>query len=146
MSAGGDHRPDELEREPDRARLERRQSRRPPERVAEELLVHVHLVAVQLRVDGVAAAAEVDEVEQREVFLERLGRDREALREVGRGNDGLLLLAARREEIREQRLEDAEALGRYGPRRALATGVVPALAHLGGGIRRRAGVGLLGRL
>ena len=71
--AGGDHRPDELEREPDRARLERRQPRRPAERVAEELLVDVHLVAVQLRVDGVAAAAEVDEVEQREVLLERLG-------------------------------------------------------------------------
>ena len=70
VRAGGDHRPDELEREPDRARLERRQPRRAAERVAEELLVDVHLVALQLGVDGVAAAAEVDEVEQREVLLE----------------------------------------------------------------------------
>ena len=73
VRAGGDHRPDELEREPDRARLERRQPRGAAERVAEELLVDVHLVALQLRVDGVAAAAEVDEVEQREVLLELLG-------------------------------------------------------------------------
>ena len=73
--AGRDHRADELQREPDRARLERRQPRRPPERVAEELLVDVHLVAAQLGVDGVAAAAEVDEVQQREVLLERLLRD-----------------------------------------------------------------------
>ena len=80
MGAGGDHRPDELEREADRARLERRQPRRPAERVAEELLVDVHLVALQLGVDRVAAAAEVDEVEQREMLLELLGRDREPLR------------------------------------------------------------------
>ena len=73
VRAGGDHRADELEREADRARLERRQPRRPAERVAEELLVDVHLVAVQLGVDGVAAAAEVDEVEQREMLLELLG-------------------------------------------------------------------------
>ena len=82
---GRDHRPDELEREPDRARLERRQPRRPPERVAEELLVDVHLVAAQLGVDGVAAAAEVDEVQQREVLLERLVRDLEPLDELGAG-------------------------------------------------------------
>ena len=46
LRLGGDHRPDELEREADRARLERRQPRRAPERVAEELLVDAHLVAV----------------------------------------------------------------------------------------------------
>ena len=60
---GGDHRPDELEREPDRARLERREPRRPPERVAEQLLLDPDLVAVERRVDRVAPAAEVDEVE-----------------------------------------------------------------------------------
>ncbi len=73
VRAGRDHRPDELEREPDRARLERRQPRRAAERVAEELLVDVHLVAAQLGVDRVAAAAEVDEVEQRQVLLELFG-------------------------------------------------------------------------
>ena len=84
VRAGRDHRPDELEREPDRARLERRQPRRPAERVAEQLLVDVHLVAVQLGVDGVAAAAEVDEVQQREMLLELLLRDREPLDELVR--------------------------------------------------------------
>ena len=47
VRVGGDHRPDELECQPDRARLERRQPRRATERVAEELLVDVHLVAVE---------------------------------------------------------------------------------------------------
>src|SRR5207244_11506572 len=70
-----DHRPDELEREPDRARLERRQARGGAERVAEELLVDVDLVATELRVDRVTAAAEVDEVQQGQVLLERLLRD-----------------------------------------------------------------------
>src|SRR6185312_9015227 len=64
VRAGGDHRADELERETDRARLERRQARRAPERVAEELLVDVHLVALQLGVDRVAATPEVHEVEE----------------------------------------------------------------------------------
>ena len=113
VGLGGDHRPDELEREPDRARLERRQARRRPERVAEQLLVHVDVVAAQLGVDRVAAAAEVHEVEQREVLLERLGRDHEAVDELRRRNHGLGLLAARCEEIREQRLQQPESLGRH---------------------------------
>src|SRR5581483_12099220 len=75
VGLGRDQRPDELEREPDRARLERRQPRREAERVAPQLLVDVDLVALELGVDRVAAAAEVDEVEQREVLLELLGRD-----------------------------------------------------------------------
>ena len=83
VSLGGDHRPHELEREPDRPRLEGRQPRRRPERVAEQLLVHVDAVAAQLGVDRVAAAAEVHEVEQREMLLERLGRDHEAVDELG---------------------------------------------------------------
>ena len=73
MRLGGDQRADELEREADRTRLERRQPRRGAEWVAPELLVDVHLVAVQLGVDRVAAAAEVDEVEQVEVVLELVG-------------------------------------------------------------------------
>src|SRR6185295_183488 len=63
VRVGGDHRPDELERQADRARLEGRQARGRAERVAEELLLHVHPVALELGVDRVAAAAEVDEVE-----------------------------------------------------------------------------------
>ena len=64
VRAGGDHRADELECQPDRSRLERRQPRRAPERVAEELLVDVYLVAPKLGVDGVAAAAEIHQVEE----------------------------------------------------------------------------------
>ena len=99
---GGDHRADELEREPDRARLERRQARRAAERVAEELLVDMHLVAVQLGIDGVAPAAEVDEVQQREMLLELLGGDREAVDELLRRDHALALVAARGEQEREQ--------------------------------------------
>ena len=62
----------------------------------------------ELRVDRVAAAAEVDEVEQREVLLELVGRDRrEALEQLRRRDLGVALLAARGEEVGEQRLQDA---------------------------------------
>ncbi len=80
----------------------------------------MHLVAVQLGVDGVAAAAEVDEVEQRQVLLERLGRDREPLDQLLRLDHGVALLAAGGEQVGEQRLEDAEAL--RGDRAGLAVG------------------------
>ena len=130
---GGDHRPDELEREPDRACLERRQSRRRAERVAEELLVDVDLGAAQLGVDGVAAAAEVDEVEQREMLLDRLLGDlREALDEVAGRDDGARLVAAGGEEVREQRLEDAEALRVDGTGRPLRHLLGHDRARLGG--------------
>src|SRR5581483_1637326 len=106
-----DHRSDVLEREADCARLERRQARREPERVAPQLLVHVDGAVAQLGVDRVAAAAEVDEVEEREVLLELVGRDGgEALEELVDRNGCLLALAAGGEEGREQRLEDGEAL------------------------------------
>ena len=134
----GDHRPDELERQSDRARLERRQPRRAAERVAEELLVDVHLVAVQLRVDRVAAAAEVDEVQQREVLLELLGRDREPLDELLRRDRRLALVTAGGEQIREQRLQDAEALRRDRAGGPLGGRVGLALDDLGGRRRRRA--------
>src|SRR5207248_2112957 len=99
---GGDHRADELEREPDRARLERRQARRCAEGVAEELLVDRDGVVVELGVDRVAAAAEVDEIEQREVLLELLGRDVEALDEIGGRDLRLGLVAALVEQVGEQ--------------------------------------------
>ena len=116
---GGDHRADELERQPDRARLERRQARRRAEGVAEQLLVHADRVAVELGVDGVAAAAEVDEVEQREVLLERLERDVETLDQLLRRELGLRVLAAAVEQVGEQRLQDGEALGMTGRGRPL---------------------------
>ena len=105
-----DHRPDVLEREPDRARLERRQPRRRAECLAVQLLVDVHLVALQLRVDRVAAAAEVDEVQQGEVILELLRRDAEALADLRRRDRRLAVLSAAREQVREQCLEHGEAL------------------------------------
>ena len=111
MRLGGDHRADELEREADRAGLERRQARRRAERVAEQLLVDMHLVAVELRVDRVAAAAEVDEVEQREVLLERLGGMWKRSTRSRAGMRRLAVLAAGGEQVGEQRLEHAEALG-----------------------------------
>ena len=110
VRAGRDHRPDELECEADRTRLERGQPRRPPERVAEELLVDVHLVALQLGVHRVTAAAEVDEVEQREVLFELLGGNREPVDQVLRRDHALALVAARGQQVGEQRLQDAEPL------------------------------------
>src|ERR1700690_2583096 len=57
MRVRRDHRPDVLEREPDRPCLQRCQPRRQPERVAPELLVDVDRAVAQLRVDRVATAA-----------------------------------------------------------------------------------------
>src|SRR5262249_59640078 len=106
----------ELERKADRTRLERRESGWAAERVAEQLFVDVHLVASQLRVDRVAAAAEVDEVEQRQVLLDLVPWDREPVDELLHRDQSLALLAARREQVGQQRLEDAEALRRDRPR------------------------------
>ncbi len=120
MRVGRDHRPDVLEREPDRPGLERRQPRRCTERVAPQLLVDVDRALSQLRVDRVTAAAEVDEVEQRQVLLELVrGDGGEALEQLGRRDLGLPLLAARREQVGEQRLQDTEPLRRHGTGRAL---------------------------
>ena len=134
---GGDHRPDELEREPDRTCFQGRQSRRRAERVAEELLVDADLGAAQLRVDGVTAAAEIDEVEQGEMLLDRLLGDlRETLDEVAGGDDGARLVTARGEEVREQRLEHPEALrvdGTGGPLRQLLGHDRARLGRHGGG-------------
>jgi hypothetical protein len=69
------------------------------------------------------------------VLLERLGRDVEALGELGGGDHGLAVLTAAIEEVGEQRLEEAEALGRDGARRPLL-GVGLRLLDLGGDLRR----------
>ena len=84
----GDHRADELERERDRARLERGQPRRRAERVAVELLVDSHDVTLQLGVDRVAAAAEVDEREERQVVLQLVLGDVEVVDELACRDDG----------------------------------------------------------
>jgi len=102
MRAGSDHRTDELECKPDRTCFEWGQPGRAAERVAEELLVDMDLVTLELGVDGVAPAAEVDEVEERKMLFELLGRNREAIDEVLRGDHALALLAAGGEEVGEE--------------------------------------------
>ena len=78
------------------------------------------VVLVDLGVDRVAAAAEVDEVEQRERVLQLLARDREPRGEIVGVEAGVAVLAAGGEDVREQRLEHAEALGRDRPDGAVA--------------------------
>src|SRR6266542_2280716 len=70
----GDSGADEIQREVDRARLERRQPRRRAERVPVELLVDAYHAFVEFGVDRVAAAAEVDEIQQGEVIRELIRR------------------------------------------------------------------------
>ena len=115
----GDRGADDVERQPDRASLERRQARRQAEDVAVQLLVDADRVALELGVDRVAAAAEVDEVEQREMLLQLLSRDVEARRQLVRVQLGVAALAAGGEQIGEERLQDGEALRGDGRRRAL---------------------------
>ena len=112
MRVGRDGRADVLDCEPDRPRLERRQLGRPAEHVAVKLLVDADAagVLVELGVDGVAAAAEVDEVEQREVVLELLGGDREAVRELGSVEVGVAAVTTGGEQVGEQRLQQPEPL------------------------------------
>ena len=136
MRLGRDRRADVLDREPDRASLEGRELRRPPEDVSVELLVDAHDVAVVHRVHGVAAAAEVDEVEKREVILELVERDRDALRELRRVEHRSPLVAAGGEELGEERLEDSEALGCNRPDRALGQRLTRIRAPCAGGNRR----------
>ena len=126
---GGDPGPDEVERQADRARLERRQARRGAERLAVELLVDVHDLAAEFRVHRVAAAAEVDEVEEREVLLERLPRNVEAVDELLRVDLGAPVLSAAGEQVGEERLEHREALGCHRPRGALDGGRLGLLRH-----------------
>ena len=102
VRVGGDHRADVLECEPDRARLERRQPGREAERVAPELLVDVHGPVAQLGVHGVAAASEVDEVQQGQVLLELLrGHGGEAFEQLRSRDQRLLVVAAGGEQVGE---------------------------------------------
>ncbi len=119
-----DHRADEFECQADRPRLEWCQARRVSERVTVELLVNVDLVSLERRVDRVTTTAEVDEVQQLQVLFELILRNVEALDDLMRRNDGVDLLAARGEEVREQRLEDGEPLRHDRPGWALAQAVL----------------------
>jgi hypothetical protein len=125
VRVGGDHRADEFERQPDRARFQRCQARGMSERVTVELLVDMHLVALERRVDRVAASAEVDEVEELEVLLELVLGNVEALDDLPRGDDGVVALAACREQVREERLQDGEALRHHRARGTFAQAVLP---------------------
>ena len=93
---GGHERADEVEREQERLRLERREPRGPAELVAVELLLDVDRAPLvdALGIHGVAAAAEVDEVEQLQVILELLVAELEALGQLGRVDEGVLAVAA----------------------------------------------------
>src|SRR6266508_5374560 len=140
-----DHRPDELHREADRARLERSQARRVTEGVAVELLVDMHLVALECGVDGVAAAAEVDEIEQLKVLLELLLRNVEAFDDLAGRDHSVALFPAGGEEIGEQSLQDGEALRDDRPGRPFAHGVDPGRRRLRCELRRCAHVALADR-
>ena len=80
VGLGGDHRRDHVQRPQERLCLQRRQPRRAAEGVAVELLVDQDRAVLGRAVDGVAAAAEVDQVEQVEVLLQLLLGEVEAAR------------------------------------------------------------------
>ena len=111
MSLRRDHGANELESQPNGASLERRQPRGPPESVTEQLLLDVDRVALDRRIEGVAAASEVDEVQELEVLVEMLDRNPEPLRKLGGGDVGGRILAAAGKEVRQERLQEPEALG-----------------------------------
>jgi len=70
--------------------------------VSPQLLVDVHGPVAQLRVHGVAAASEVDEVEERQVLLELLrGHGGEAFEQLRSGDQRLLVVAAGGEQVGE---------------------------------------------
>ncbi len=134
---GRDERADQVERQQQGLRLERREARRLAEVVAVQLLLdrHDRLLLDELGVDGVAASAEAHEVQQLQMLLERLGHEPVARGEGDRGDARARLVAAGCEQIGHQRLQDGEAL--RGDR-ALAT----ASGRLAGALdeRRRSGV------
>src|SRR5204862_4735348 len=70
MRFGGDHRPDELEREPDCPCLEWREPRRAGVCISEQLFLDMHVPVLERGVHRVTAASEVDEVEELEMVVE----------------------------------------------------------------------------
>ena len=116
----------------------------PAERVAVELLVDVDVAVLGRAVDGVAAAAEVDEVQQVEALLELLRREPEpALELVGLDVGGGRVAAAGEQEGQE-RLEEREPLGRDGPWRTRRRRAGLRVLGDGRGRRHRAGLSGVG--
>ena len=72
------------------------------------------------------------------MLLELVGRDREALHELARRDRSLAVLAARGQQVGEQRLQHAEALGRDRAGEPLAGALRFALLHERRRSRRRA--------
>ncbi len=109
---GGHERADEVEREQERLGLERREPRGAAELVAVELLLDVDRAPLvdALGVHRVAAATEVDEVEQLQVILELLVGELEARGQLGRIDSGVLVLTAGGQHVGEHCLEHREAL------------------------------------
>src|SRR5205809_1030260 len=105
----------------------------------------MYLAVAKLGVDGVAAAAEVDEIQELEVLLERLGRDVESFADLDRGDRRLCFVPAAVEQVRKERLEQAEALRRHGARGSLL-GLEAGLLRRRGDIRELPFVPLLDEL
>ena len=76
------------------------------------------------------------------MVLELVRWDAEAVDEFLRGDLRLTLVAARGEQVREQRLQDGEALRGDWSRRTLGRAVADSPLRLGGDSRRVAGVDL----
>ena len=100
---------EEVDRGDQRLRLQRQQPRRAGEVVAVGLGVDLDLVAQDLRVEDVGAAAEVDDVEQLDVLLQLLGGQLQPLAQVG-GLQPLALLGGLDQHAGE-RHQAGEALG-----------------------------------
>src|SRR3990170_1377312 len=110
VRVGGDRRADVLDCQADRTSFERRELGRAPEDIAVELLVDAYDVTFVHRIHGVTAAAEVHEIEKREVILKLLDRDGEPRCQLACVEHGGTLVSAGGEKLREERLEDTESL------------------------------------
>src|SRR5215218_2336375 len=137
--------PEQLDRRQQRPRLDRQQPRRAVERVGIRLGVDLDLPARQhLGVQHVRAAAEVDDVEHRDVLAQLLLRHLELI--ADRGRVELAAGAAGLDQDGGERDEAGEALRPDAGRVALARAVWAGAALRGAGGRARAGGDPHGRL
>ncbi len=107
--------PTQVEGEQDGLRLERREAGCPAELVSVELLLDHDDVSgvVELGVDGVAATAEVHEIEQVDLIAKVVPGQRVAGRDVGRRDLCPALASAALEQLGQQCLEQREPLWRH---------------------------------